>query len=109
MDIHRNLLCSLHQTKPNKLKRQLLSALPDKTVRMICEVCHNILLDNVHLSKAQWKVMRKYKDTIRALGYKPYGVKLKRQILYNQKGGFLAAAIPIIASIVGGLVGNLSK
>lgn len=94
----------------SELRGKLIKSLPDKTVKHICDACYNILAGNCRLSSRQYETLRRYKKPIRQLGYEPYHpLNYKRKILKEQKGGFLGAVFPIIASLIGGLVGSIIK
>lgn len=103
---HQAILHLLTNTRSPDLRKVLLKSLPTDTIKVICEACYNILQNGTcHLSQKQWKQCAKYKTVIRALGYKPYyPIKHKRNLLVNQKGGFIGTILPIIASLIGGAI-----
>lgn len=84
-----------------KLQRQMILALPDEQIKHICEILHNILKDTIKIKRQQKDQLIKYKHGVRLLGMGPFKpLNRKRKILSNQKGGFIGAVLPIIASIL---------
>lgn len=84
-----------------RLRKHLILGLPDHVIKHICEVMHNILVGNVPIRGNQKEKFRKYKHTIRLLGNGPFKPLVKkRNILVNQKGGFIGAILPLVASIL---------
>ena len=84
-----------------KQRKQLLLSLPNDVIKLMCEVLHNILRETIKIPPSQRNMLYKYKQAIRDLGNSPFCPLLKkRQLLYKQKGGFLGAVLPIIASIL---------
>ena len=100
-------ICAICNAPP-KFRHELIKALPDDTLKTICEICNNILVGNIKPSSSQLHKLRKYKKVIRQLGYKPYyPMKYKRKIISNQRGsGFFLSVLPIIASLLGGFISS---
>ena len=49
--------------------------------------------------------MKKYKKSLIQL-VSVKGKKNRRNVIYNQRGGFIGALIPIVLSVLGGALGN---
>ena len=95
------LLKQIINSESPRLRKHLILGLPEHVIRHICEVMHNILLGNIPIRGKQKENLQKYKHTIRLLGRGPFKPLLKkRKILVNQKGGFIGAILPLIASIL---------
>ena len=69
-------------------------------MRAMEEACYNLVKNKKYKDK---KVPKKYAATIKVLSRKNYSIKSKRQLLI-QKGGFLGALLPVLASIVTSLI-----
>jgi hypothetical protein len=85
-------------------RHDLLRRFPEYVVDDISEILRNLVLGALPVKDKQVKVLKKYKTPLLKL------VNLKKkkrgQFIYKQKGGFLGAVLPILASLVGGLVAN---
>ena len=89
---------------PPKAKREVLRCANSSLTNGICEIIYNTLLGKVPLSIKQKKKLRKYKNTLRLLGFKKQiPLKRKRRLLV-QSGGFLSSLLPLAASIIAPLI-----
>jgi hypothetical protein len=93
----------LHKSKPRVNKIELLKKFPDFVINDIIELLYNILIGNVNIKPNQKKALAKHKKTVYKFASLP-SLKSRRNFIYKQKGGFLTAILPIIASLIGGLV-----
>ena len=85
---------------PVKAKREVLRCANTSLVNGICEVIYNTLIGRVPLSIKQKNRFKKYKNTLRLLGFKKQiPLKRKRKLLI-QSGGFLSSLLPLAASIL---------
>lgn len=102
-----SLLSALYHATPKKRKDILIHGSPD-FIQALCEIALNLLKGNIPLSPSQFKKLKRQKTIIKLLSDKKTTLKRKHQVLKKQTGGFLlpllAAAIPMIGELIGGLV-----
>jgi hypothetical protein len=82
--------------------------MPSYVVDDIIEVLYNILQGNCKLNKRQIQLLRKHKAPLTKF-YSNVSKEKKRrnrQIIYKQSGGFIGGILPIITSVLSGLVGS---
>lgn len=102
------VLAALGRVNKKQAKTLIKDSSPD-LIHCICEICHNLLQDNIPLSECDLKKVKKHKKIIRALATRGESVKKKKKIILNQKGGilpFLPLLLPALASAAGGLIGK---
>ncbi len=99
-------LLSLHKCKPTQ-RKAMLSSVGNDIIKALSEASYNTLRGNIPLSSAQFRRLKKHKQMMRTMAHKSISLREKRRLLVNQKGGFLPALIPILASTVGGILGNI--
>ena len=99
---HLSLLKKLSKCKP--CQRKALLEEGGKSLQLCLRECAlNILQGNVHLTKAQWTKLKRYKTQIRDLSKKTTSQKRRREI--EQKGGFLPLLLaPVLGAVLGGLL-----
>jgi hypothetical protein len=56
------------------------------------------------LSNTQLEVCKKWRKPLKMLALKRYPIKAKKEIL--QQGGFIGAILPVLATVLGSLIGN---
>ena len=98
---------NLLKTVDEKAKKKMLKSFPTFVIDDMVEILYNILSKNVTLRNPKFKkVIDDRKRILRSF----YGMARQRtkrkKVLLQQKGGFLGAMIPIIASVLGGLAGS---
>ena len=82
-----------------KTKRQYVKKSSKDFLHCLSECAKNVLLGNVPLSSRQNAKLRHSKNDLRLLSDNT-SLRKKRQIV--QKGGFLAALLPPVLSLLGG-------
>ena len=85
----------------------MLRKAPPHVISDIIEVLYNILHGNCKLTYYQKKIVMENKKPIVNLMGNATKKRLKqraRQLIHKQKGGFIGALLPVIASVLGGLV-----
>jgi hypothetical protein len=87
--------------KPKK-RRVLMDLATKDQIKALEEVALNIVKNTVALSDDEERVCRRWRKPLRLLALKRYPSKDKKKIL--QQGGFFAAILPIIASVLGSLI-----
>lgn len=97
---------SIYNVSPRN-RKSMLNLVPDESVHMICETLHNMIHPDskIKLSPKQTKTLKKFRSPIRKLTAKDGSAKTKRKII--QTGGFIGSIFPIIASVLGSLLGNI--
>ena len=88
-------------------ERKTLLVQGGKPLQLCLQECAiNILKGNVHLTKSEFKQLRKYKKNLRDLSKKK--TSYKKRLNIEQRGGFLPFMLaPIIGSVLGGLLKNI--
>ena len=85
----------------------MLKSFPTFVLDDIVEILYNILSENITSRSPKLRDFLEAKRTTLNNIYKVARSPSKRkQIILRQKGGFIVAMIPIIASALGGLVGT---
>ena len=99
---HAHVLKTMSTLKPQALKEIINTANPG-LIRVLCDVCHNILRGHVKLTPLQEKRLKSHRHSIRALTVKG-GLKKKKKIL--QKGGLIGALLKPIVGLLGAFLRN---
>ena len=92
----------LDKSKPRVNKSDILKKFPEYVTDDIIEILHNILIGKLNVKASQKKVLAKNKKKMHEFANLP-SLKKRRNFIYKQKGGFLGAILPVIASVLGGL------
>ena len=93
----------------SKIERKaLLKALSNKEIKLLCEVCLNLVHGHLKVKNpTTFNKLKKHRKLLSDLADKRKPIKRKRQLI-NQKGGFIgalaAATLPIIVDQVYRLV-----
>lgn len=89
---------------PSKNRVGILKSFPQFVVDDLVEILYNIITGVVKVRKDK---LNKHKKAL--LDLKNAKSKIgRRRIIYNQKGGFLGALIPVITSIAGGIASQFT-
>ena len=105
---HKEYLTLLSKSKNTSRRKNLIEAGNNSEIRAITECLRNLIEGNVPINKGQLSLLKRYKSVLRSLASKCQPIKSKKKIL-KQKGGFLAALLPIALSALGGLVGGIFR
>jgi hypothetical protein len=89
---------TLKSLKP-KQRKVLLEYCNKDQIRAIEELALNIVKGTTPMSFDDEQICRKWRRPLKLLALKRYPIKAKKDIL--QKGGFLAAILPVLATILG--------
>lgn len=92
----RPVLEVLKVAKP-KLRKAVLAAADQSSIRTICEICHNLIGGAVPLTPDQKNKLARHKRALRMLAAKDTSLAKKRQYLLDQRGG---AILPLLLSTV---------
>ena len=87
-------------------KIRMLNAFPPHVIDAIFEIIVNIIRGNVKVSTKQRQTLIKYKKHLMQILNSVEVRKKNRWLLYYQKGGFISAVIPVLASVLGGILGS---
>lgn len=99
---HKHILHVL-KTSNSTVRKSILNAANPELVKIICEICMNILNGNVKISKKFKNSLKKYKDSLRKIASPRTNLKFKKQLLV-QKGGFLPT---LLGALLSGVIGTL--
>ena len=100
-------LLTLKSLKPSQ-RRAVLNCCNRKHLKGFSEVALNCVKNTTNLSPAELKTCQRWRKPLKLLALKRYPMKEKKQILL-QKGGFLAAIIPVLASVISSAVASVPK
>ena len=89
---------------PNNRRIEILQSFPTFVVNDLIEVLYNVVLGNVDVGRRKTNMKKYKKSLIQLVSVK--GKKNRRNVIYNQRGGFIGALIPIVLSVLGGALGN---
>lgn len=92
----------LDKSKPRVNKSDILKKFPDYITDDIVEILHNILIGKLPVKPGQKKILARKKKKMYEFANLPT-LKKRRDFLYKQKGGFLGAILPVIASVLSNL------
>ena len=95
------ILHTLQQTRPRE-RNSIIGTVDSDIIRLLSEMCFNLLRGNVRLNATQVKRLKRHKRTIRTLANRTLSIKEKRRKL--QLGGFLPLVLPVISAALGGLL-----
>ena len=96
--ISRNKHCGSRRT-------QLRNAVKDITFhKCMREICHNVMKRKVPLSLKDVRKLQKHKPAIKALAKKSTTKKKREQHIVQSGAGFLPILIPLISSILAGVL-----
>ena len=97
-------LRKLNRLKPDQKKVWLKKHLDNELICCLCEYAKHLLNGNVPITAAQRKKLVVRKESLRKLVRRKVSLRNKKRIL--QRGGFLAALLGPIVSVLGSLLGN---
>ena len=95
----------LVKSKSNINRKEVLCKFPQFVINDIVEILYNILTGQLKIKSEERKRLKPYKKPIIKLGNTPKSHR--KDFVYKQTGGFIGAVLPIIASLIGGLVSNV--
>lgn len=104
-----SLIFQVLQRSNPKERISILKGADNRIIKLIAEMALNTLHGNIRLTRKQRKGLQRHKQILRSLANKRIRLGEKRQLLIQQKGGFLPLLLPIIASALGGIFGSLWK
>ena len=95
---------------PPKSRCKMLKSYPSFVVDDMVEILYNILTQNITLRNPKYLSFIKRRKRLMTEIFKvARNPKQRKQIILNQKGGFIGAVLPILASVIGGLVGSIGS
>lgn len=102
-----SLLQRLARCKNSRSRKALLEQGGTRLQEAVREVCHNLLEGNIPLTDKSLTRLRRHRHVLRALARKK--TSLKQRVALNQRGGFLAALLPVALSTLVSLVTGLVR
>ena len=110
------MICQLKRTlpylrllmvAPPKNRCKMLKSYPTFVLDDMVEILYNILTNNIPVRNPKYKSLLLSKQGLMTRFYKAARKPgLRKRLLLRQKGGFLGAMVPVIASVLGGLAGS---
>lgn len=97
-------LTALAKAHTQAQTKRLIESADPRIIKIICEIALNILNGNVELSNRQLQKLSPRRHCMRKLVNKSFSLGRKRQLLSNQKGGFLPL---LISTLAGGILGSI--
>ena len=85
---------------PQNMRMNILKSFPTFVVDDLIEIIINIVRGNVDVSESRKKVLRNHKRTLLTMVH-ARNIRHQRQAMYKQKGGFIAALLPIALAALG--------
>lgn len=104
---HADFLSLMQRTRNKRQRDQLIEMANASQIDSLSNIILNVLRGSVALSKVQHERLHKYKQCLRLLSDKKVSTINKKKQLQKHSGGFIApliaAAVPAITSLLGGL------
>ena len=97
-----SLLCSV---KGPKKRNCLIDLAEPEDVHAVCDCIFNIIRGNIQISKTNVQKLKRHKDALRLIVQPKLSLKRRREAL-KQKGGFWPLLIPLIGSVISGIIGK---
>jgi ribosomal protein S18 len=95
---------ALVKIRYNKDRLAVLKKFPSFVIKDIIEILYNVISKNCKISPRHVNLLRKHQKSVTQLIDNAKRRKLNNNmVLYKQKGGFLGAILPILASVLGTL------
>lgn len=85
-------------------RKQLLKNLSKDNVKVLCEICLNIIRGNITVVSKQKFKLKKYRSLLETLANKKVSLAKKKTVISNQKGGFIGTLASIALPVVSGIV-----
>ena len=89
---------------PTSHKRNMLRSFPQFVVDDLLEILYNVVVGHVDIGSGKRNLLKYRKRLINLANTR--SKRLKREVMYQQDGGFLGALLPIVASVISGFIGN---
>ena len=91
---------------PASHKRNMLRSFPQFVVDDLLEILYNVVVGHVDIGSGKRNLL-KYRKRLIGLA-NARSKRLKREVMYQQDGGFLGAILPLVMSVLGGFLGSSS-
>ena len=85
---------------------ELLHKFPPFVIHDIIKILKYIVIGKIPITPQQLKQLKKYKNPLLKL-INIHDKKKADKFIYKQHGGFIMGILPLIASLVGGIVSNV--
>ena len=92
---------------PARNRRKMLRSYPSFVVDDLVEIIYNIMLSNVRLHcPKHYNTLHRNSSSLVKISDAAKSKKLRKQLVYQQSGGFIGAILPLVTSVLGGLVSS---
>ena len=93
----------LIKSRPSVNKAELLRKFPPYVTNDIIEILQNVVTGHLPIKAQQKQKLKKYQNQLtRLVSIRKH--KQKEKYFHNQKGHFIGALLPILASVLGGIL-----
>ena len=97
----------LLKSAPSKNRLVMLKAYPLFVIDDMVEILYNIFNNNLSVPSRDFnKLVHRRKPILADVYSAARNRRLRKKLILNQKGGFIGAIIPILTSVLGGLVSS---
>ena len=86
-----------------KQRKSMLNLMDREQMRAFEEICLNIVKASVPMNEDHLEICKQWRKPLKMMAQERVPLKEKKRIL--QTGGFLSAIIPVVASLIGGIIG----
>lgn len=90
----------------SNMRMSILQSFPKFVVDDIIEVMYNVVLGKVKIGSRALNLKRHKKALVEMVN--ETSKKGRRNIIFNQKGGFLGALLPLVMGLVGPLINSFT-
>lgn len=105
---HAAILRTIYKARPD-LRKNLLKLADQDLIRCICECADNTLKGHVKLTSSQKTKLSRYKKVLRRLAKKGESWKSKRKFISQSGGALPALLVPILGTVLSGLISSWTK
>jgi len=91
---------------PVRRRKAILQSFPLFVADDIVEILYNVVNGNVSLPRRRRRLQAAEKRVVAHLVARARNRGERRRLIYKQSGGFLGAVLPLLATVVGSLIGN---
>ena len=95
---------------PNRHRITMLRSYPSFVVDDMVEILYNILTKNITVRNRKYLTLLKRRRRLMTEIFRvARNPKKRKQLILNQIGGFIGPILPLLASVIGGLVGSIGR
>ena len=94
------------KSKPRVNKADLLKKFPDFVTNDIVEILNNVMKGKIRIPPRQRDKLRKHRGKLVSL-VEANSLRKRRNIIYKQRGGFIATVLPLVATLISTTLANV--